>query len=108
MHVYTLVLVGLQSTVGVPDNGCQFSRRGAVSAVEFRMPVWFFLLLPPLASANHHRDDVHQNDSDGHQDHQLIAPKVEIFVLMTNQMTLSVTRRFDDLYILARWKGWVG
>ena len=72
------------------------------------MPVWFFLLLPLASSANHHQDDGHQNDPDGHQDHQLTAPKVEIFILKKRQMMLPVIRRFDDLYILARWKGWDG
>ena len=84
MHAYTLVLVGLQSASVGADNGCQFSRRrgGEPAAVEFRMPVWFFLLLP-LASANQHKqDEGHQDDPDRHQDHQLTAPKVQILMLI--------------------------
>ena len=104
MHAFTLVLVGLQSAAGAADNGCQFSRRrrGALAAVELRMPVCFFLLLPiaSISSANHHQD---QTDPDRHQ---LKAAKVRILMLMTN--TKSKSRRFGDLYIPARWRGWDG
>ena len=47
------------------------SRVSSQEPVGFKMPVWFFLLLPLTISANHPQND-------GHQDH--LAPKVLILM----------------------------
>ena len=47
------------------------SRVSSQEPVGFKMPVWFFLLLPLTISAHHPQND-------GHQDH--LAPKVLILM----------------------------
>ena len=76
----------------------------AVSSQEpvgFKMPVWFFLLLPLTISANHPQNH-------GHQDH--LAPKVLILMKKWRvyKIMCLVFRRFDDLCTSDRWRGWDG